>query len=129
MLHTTALHHDGLASIRKIRDEAVDPVDRVAERLSRLSPREREILTLFAEGLSNQEIADRLFLSLNTVRNYGRTLLEKLDLHTKVSAAVLAARLDERRRASALRGEATAPVVPFEGEAHELVDQVAVGQA
>ena len=67
-------------------------------RVARLSPRERDLFELFAEGLTNQEIADRLFLSLNTVRNYTRTILDKLGLHTKIAAAVVAARLDERQR-------------------------------
>jgi DNA-binding NarL/FixJ family response regulator len=75
-------------------------LDLLFERVARLTPRERDLFDLFAEGLTNQEIADRLYLSLNTVRNYTKTLLEKLGLHNKISAAVLAARLDERQRQS-----------------------------
>ena len=48
-----------------------------------LSPREREILELIAEGLSNAEIADRLFLSKGTVQNYVSTLFAKLDVTSR----------------------------------------------
>lgn len=57
-----------------------------------LSPREREILELIAEGLSNAEIADRLFLSKGTVQNYVSTLFAKLDVTDRTQAAVLALR-------------------------------------
>ena len=57
-----------------------------------LSPREREILELIAEGLSNAEIAERLFLSKGTVQNYVSTLFAKLDVTDRTQAAVLALR-------------------------------------
>ena len=57
-----------------------------------LSPREREILELIAEGLSNAEIAERLFLSKGTVQNYVSTLFVKLDVTDRTQAAVLALR-------------------------------------
>ncbi|MFW6364081.1 MAG: response regulator [Spirochaeta sp.] len=50
--------------------------------------RELEVLQLIAEGLSNQEIADRLFLSTGTVRNYVSNLLEKLSLRDRTQLAV-----------------------------------------
>jgi DNA-binding NarL/FixJ family response regulator len=57
-----------------------------------LSPREREILELIALGLSNAEIADRLFLSKGTVQNYVSALFTKLDVTDRTQAAVLALR-------------------------------------
>ncbi|MBI4674093.1 MAG: response regulator [Chloroflexi bacterium] len=48
-----------------------------------LTPREREILTLIAEGLSNREIADRLVLSLSTVQTHYAHIMEKLNLHNR----------------------------------------------
>lgn len=49
-------------------------------RLEELSGREREILSLMAEGLSNQGICDRLVLSRRTVESHVRTIFQKLDL-------------------------------------------------
>jgi PAS domain S-box-containing protein len=58
--------------------------------LSILSPREREILRLMAEGRSAREIADRLFISYATVRNHTQHILEKLHMHSKLEAVALA---------------------------------------
>ena len=57
-----------------------------------LSAREREVLLLLAEGLSNVEIADQLGIAVNTVRNHVRSILEKLGLRNRVQAAVYAVR-------------------------------------
>lgn len=48
-----------------------------------LSPREREVLVFLAKGHTNQEIADRLFLSVKTVETYRARLMEKLGLRTR----------------------------------------------
>lgn len=48
-----------------------------------LTPREREILTLIAEGLSNQEMAKRLFISIKTVQTHRAHIMEKLGLHDR----------------------------------------------
>ncbi len=50
---------------------------------ARLTVREREILTLIAEGRSNREIADRLVLSLSTVQTHYAHIMEKLDLQNR----------------------------------------------
>ena len=57
-----------------------------------LSERELEILKLLASGLTNTEIAERLFLSKGTVRNYISAILTKLDVEDRTQAAVLAVR-------------------------------------
>jgi DNA-binding NarL/FixJ family response regulator len=57
-----------------------------------LSQRELEILKLLASGLNNTEIAERLFLSKGTVRNYISAILTKLDVEDRTQAAVLAVR-------------------------------------
>lgn len=57
-----------------------------------LSPREREVLALIVEGLTNREIAAELGIAVNTVRNHVRSILEKLDVRNRVQAAVYAVR-------------------------------------
>jgi DNA-binding NarL/FixJ family response regulator len=57
-----------------------------------LSEREREVLGLLARGMTNAEIAARLYLSEGTVRNYVSAILEKLDVADRTQAAVLALR-------------------------------------
>jgi LuxR family maltose regulon positive regulatory protein len=51
-----------------------------------LSPRELEVLRLLAEGLSNAEIAARLFLSVNTLRAHTSNIYQKLDVHSRIQA-------------------------------------------
>ena len=51
-----------------------------------LSKRELEVLQLMSEGLSNQEIADRLFVSGNTIKTHSRNLFEKLDVVRRTQA-------------------------------------------
>ncbi len=58
-----------------------------------LSPRELEVLRLIQQGLSNQEIADRLYLALSTVKGYTRTLFDKLQVQRRTEAVVRAREL------------------------------------
>lgn len=53
-----------------------------------LTDREKDILTLIANGLNNKEISDRLFLSEGTIRNYISTMLEKLKLRDRTQLAI-----------------------------------------
>jgi two-component system NarL family response regulator len=57
-----------------------------------LTTRELEVLKLVARGMSNREIADRLFISENTVKNHVRNILEKLHLHSRMEAVIYAVR-------------------------------------
>jgi LuxR family maltose regulon positive regulatory protein len=57
-----------------------------SELIEPLSEREREVLQLVAEGLTNREIASRLFLSLNTVKGHTRNIYGKLTVHSRTQA-------------------------------------------
>jgi DNA-binding NarL/FixJ family response regulator len=71
-------------------DPASPPPDASAP--SVLTPREREVLAWMAAGLQNKEIAQKLDLSLATVRNHIHNTLEKLEVHSKLEAVSLAFR-------------------------------------
>ena len=60
------------------------------EPLDELTDREREVLLLVARGLSNQDIAAALFVSLATVKTHVNRILGKLDLHSRAQAVVTA---------------------------------------
>jgi len=79
----------------EVGDPGVDPTigstisDARANRLGSdlgLTPREAEILGLIAQGLSNQEIASRVFLSINSVKTYIRTAYRKIGAHSRAEA-------------------------------------------
>jgi DNA-binding CsgD family transcriptional regulator len=59
----------------------------------RLSSRELEVLTLMADGLSNQQIAERLFVSLNTIKTHTSNLFLKLEVERRTQAIEKAKRL------------------------------------
>jgi two-component system, NarL family, response regulator DevR len=63
-----------------------------------LTDQERKILDLLAEGLTNRQIGERLYLAEKTVKNYVSNLLMKLGMHRRTEAAVYATRLADRRR-------------------------------
>lgn len=59
----------------------------------RISTRELEVLQLMAEGFSNQEIADRLFVSLNTIKTHSSNLFVKMEVERRTQAIDKAKRL------------------------------------
>src|SRR6266566_4638794 len=59
----------------------------------RLTPRQREILNLIAAGLSTSEMAEKLSISTETVRNHLRSIFTELDVHTRLEAIATAQRL------------------------------------
>jgi LuxR family maltose regulon positive regulatory protein len=61
--------------------------------LEPLSPREPEVLRLIAQGLSNREIGERLFLALDTVKGHNRKIFGKLDVKRRTEAVVRAREL------------------------------------
>jgi two-component system, NarL family, response regulator DevR len=104
--------NDLISSIRRVAggEQLLDPavtarlLDRIRtpqlaepDPLDVLSPQERKILMLIAEGLTNRQIGERLFLAEKTIKNYVSSVLSKLGLERRTEAAVLATRLADRR--------------------------------
>jgi DNA-binding NarL/FixJ family response regulator len=99
-------------------ESLLDPVltDRILERLHEgpktdprlagLTPQERKILDLIAEGYTNRQIAETMFLAEKTVKNYVSNLLAKLGMERRTQAATFVARLNERTNQGA-RSDAT----------------------
>jgi two-component system, NarL family, response regulator DevR len=100
--------NDLLDVVRKVADgqSLLDPAvtQRVLDRLRdggasepaelrALTPQERRILELVAEGLTNRQIGEKLFLAEKTVKNYVTSILTKLGLERRTQAAVLASKL------------------------------------
>ncbi|RSM85136.1 DNA-binding response regulator [Kibdelosporangium aridum] len=75
-----------LNRLRKGEDKEEDP------RYATLSPQERRILDLIAEGMTNRQIAAQLYLAEKTVKNYVSSLLHKLGFERRTEAAVYATR-------------------------------------
>jgi len=75
--------------VRRRRDD--DPL------LARLSTQERRILDLIAEGKTNRQIADELFLAEKTVKNYVSNMLAKLGMKRRAEAAAYVARVETRQ--------------------------------
>jgi two-component system response regulator DevR len=79
--------------LERLRHPAADP-----DPLSGLTNQERRILDLISEGLTNRQIAAKMYLAEKTVKNYITSLLAKLGMERRTEAAVYATRLAERRR-------------------------------
>jgi DNA-binding NarL/FixJ family response regulator len=77
---------------RVVRGERVgfDGTAHRATQLVVLSDRESEVLALIAKGLTNAQIADELYLSVETVKTYVKRLYAKLDVHNRAQAAIAA---------------------------------------
>jgi DNA-binding NarL/FixJ family response regulator len=92
--------HDTLVrAIEKVArgDSFIDPALMPAflsgkDREDMLTPREREILQLLADGMSNADVAQRLFISQETVKSHVRHILAKLEADTRTHAVAIALR-------------------------------------
>jgi DNA-binding NarL/FixJ family response regulator len=87
---------DPTTTARLMRSLRADPTETpaLAPELASLSPRERDILALIGDGLTNREIGKKLYLSEKTVKNHISRLLAKLGVQRRVQAAVLASQLE-----------------------------------
>jgi two-component system response regulator DevR len=68
----------------------------VAPELAELTEQERKLLSLIAEGMTNRQIGEQMFLAEKTVKNYVSSILSKLGLERRTQAAVLASKLLDR---------------------------------
>lgn len=105
---------DIVDSVRRVAggESLLDPAaeQRARERLRRgseedarlrdLTPQEHRILALLAEGRTNRQIAEEMYLAEKTVKNYVSNLLSKMGMSRRTEAAVYAARLSERSKPS-----------------------------
>jgi DNA-binding NarL/FixJ family response regulator len=82
-----------MARLRGDRQEAQQP-----DGLQGLTEREREILALVGEGLTNRQIGQRLYLAEKTVKNHISRLLAKLGVERRIQAAVIATQVRDRQR-------------------------------
>ena len=82
------------AMIAKVMDRVREGTPSDA-RLAALTDREREVLDLVAEGMTNRQIGERLFLAEKTVKNYVSSLLAKLGMERRTQAAVFGAAVRE----------------------------------
>jgi two-component system response regulator DevR len=85
--HTTSAL---LARLRRDQEQRTDP-------LAVLSDQERVVLELIGEGLTNRQIAERMFLAEKTVKNYVSHLLAKLGMQRRTQVAVLATEVKDKR--------------------------------
>jgi two-component system response regulator DevR len=98
-VHSVAGGHDVIDPVRAMRlmhrqrsgEDATS-----ADPLASLTTQERKILDLLAEGLTNRQIAERLFLVEKTVRNHVTRVLAKLGVERRTQAALMVARLGHR---------------------------------
>ena len=88
-----SLHDPALVErvLGRLRDgPTIDP------RIASLTPQERRILDSIAQGQTNRQIADSMYLAEKTIKNYVSNLLAKLGMESRTQAATFAARLEER---------------------------------
>src|SRR4249920_3637875 len=87
-----------------------------------LTKREREILSCLAESLSNQEIADRLYLSLKTIKWYNTQIFEKLGVKNRVEATRYFKRVARNSPVIQPRKSLPTQLTPFIGRDSEVAD-------
>ena len=91
-----ALREEGIETVLKGETFLCHEVDLILKKKPEqqifLTPRETELLKLICEGLTNPEIADKLFVSVKTVNTYRYRIFDKLDITSDVELALLAVR-------------------------------------
>jgi DNA-binding NarL/FixJ family response regulator len=82
----------GPAVAPRVLDRATSAGPAVDDRLAELTPRERDVLGLLGQGMSNRQIADALYVAEKTVKTHMSSILTKLRVHDRTQAALYAAR-------------------------------------
>ncbi len=82
LMTTTLFSQIARLAVQRGEEAALDAV--------RMTPREREIIALIAEGMSNKEIAKRLGIATDTVKSHVRNVMDKLALHSRLQIAAYA---------------------------------------
>jgi two-component system, NarL family, response regulator DegU len=88
----TPVFNEFIKESMKQRDLIQPLTDLSSEKLKMLSPREMEVMELISHSMTNEEIADKLFLSPKTVKTHIRNIFEKSGIRNRVEAALLYAR-------------------------------------
>lgn len=86
------------AVTNRVLERLRNPPAAEVDPLEVLSPQERKILDLVAEGMTNRQIGEAMFLAEKTVKNYVSNMLSKLGMARRTEAAAYAARLAERKK-------------------------------
>jgi two-component system response regulator DevR len=100
------LEPDAIARVMAQLRQGTPSHDRLArnDRLASLTAQEQRVLDLIGEGLTNRQIAERMFLAEKTAKNYVSSLLAKLGLERRSQAAVVAVQQPKVQQAEAARG-------------------------
>jgi DNA-binding NarL/FixJ family response regulator len=80
--------HIGMGGGTALASALVEPVSPVRRNRTILSPREHEIVELIAQGFQNKEIAEKMIISIHTVKNHLHHILEKLGLSSRLEVAL-----------------------------------------
>jgi DNA-binding NarL/FixJ family response regulator len=75
---------------KKEKNDTITEADSIPLWMKSLSPREREVLKLIAKGFTNRQIADKLFIAEQTVRNHVSIIYSKLGVHNRISTMKMA---------------------------------------
>lgn len=81
---------DNIETISNVIENSFLPPNVLNEEREILSTREKEIISLVAKGLTNQEIADKLYLSVHTVITHRRNIAKKLEIHSATGLTIYA---------------------------------------
>jgi DNA-binding CsgD family transcriptional regulator len=86
---TTRVFEEFIKELKKSRDRLTSLTHLSMAKLEMLSPREMEVMALISQSMTNEEIADKLFLSSKTVKTHLRNIFAKGGIRNRVEAALI----------------------------------------